>query len=210
MITPRAGGSQKRIYDKIDFPGEVYPMNETLQTIARRRSVRRFKDAQITDAELQAILETGLQAPSGHNDQSAFLLAIQDQAVIREISDGSKAAMRMSPVDWVAAAGANEKFHIFYDAPTVVIVASRRNAVSPLADACAAIQNMLLAAESLSLGSCWIGFVRYHFQNPAAYARLGILEGYEVQYGVALGFRPDGPAPKPPVPKPETRWRIIR
>ena len=95
-------------------------------------------------------------------------------------------------------------------APTVVIVASRRNAVSPLADACAAIQNMLLAAESLSLGSCWIGFVRYHFQNPAAYARLGIPEGYEVQYGVALGFRPDGPAPKPPVPKPETRWRIIR
>jgi nitroreductase len=185
-------------------------MNETLQTIARRRSVRRFKDAQITDVELQAILEAGLQAPSGHNDQSCFLLAVQNRAVLREVSDGSKAAMRMSPVDWVAAAGANEKFHIFYNAPTAVIVASRKDAVSPLADACAAIQNMLLAAESLSIGSCWIGFVRYHFQNPDACARMGIPEGYEVQYGVVLGYKPDGPAGKPPLRKPESRWRIIK
>jgi nitroreductase len=185
-------------------------MNEILQTIARRRSTRRFKDAQITDAELQAILEAGLQAPSGHNDQSTFLLAVQDPAVLKEISEGSKAAMRMSPVDWVASAGANEKFHIFYNAPTAVIVASRKDAVSPLADACAAIQNVLLAAESLSVGSCWIGFVRYHFQGPEAYARLGIPEGCEVQYGVALGYRPDDPAPKPPVPKAENRWRIIK
>ena len=185
-------------------------MNETLQTIARRRSVRRFKDEQIGEAELRAILEAGLQAPSGHNDQSCFLLAVQDKAVLKAISEGSKAAMRMSPVDWVAGAGANEKFHIFYDAPTAVIVAARRDAVSPLADACAAIQNMLLAAESLSLGSCWIGFVRYHFQDSDAYAKLGIPEGYEVQYGVALGCQPDGPAGKPPARKPERCYRIIK
>jgi nitroreductase len=118
--------------------------------------------------------------------------------------------MKMAPVDWVAAAGANEKFHIFYNAPTAVIVATRKDAVAPLADACAAIQNMLLAAESLSIGSCWIGFVRFYFQNPDAYAQLGIPEGYEVQYGVALGYKPDGPAAHPPVRKQKRGWRIIK
>ena len=185
-------------------------MNETLQTIARRRSVRKFKDAQITEAELTAVLEAGLQAPSGHNDQSCFLLAVQDRAVLKEISDGSKAVMRRAPVDWVAAAGANEKFHIFYNAPTAVVVSARRDAVSPLADSCAAIQNMLLAAESLGLGACWIGFVRYHFQDPEAAPKLGLPDGYDVHYGVALGYRPDDLAPKPPLRREEHRWRIIR
>jgi nitroreductase len=185
-------------------------MNETLQTIARRRSVRRFKDGQIKDAELRAILEAGLQAPSGHNDQSCFFLAVQDKAVLKDISEGSKAAMKMAPVDWVANAGANENFHIFYNAPTAVIVAARKDAVAPLADACAAIQNMLLAAESLAIGSCWIGFVRFHFQNPEAYSKLGIPEGYEVQYGAALGYKPDGPAANPPARKRESCYRIIK
>jgi len=185
-------------------------MNETLQTIARRRSLRRFKDGQITDAELRAILEAGLQAPSGHNDQSCFFLAVQDKAVLKDISEGSKAAMKMAPVDWVANAGANENFHIFYNAPTAVIVAARKDAVAPLADACAAIQNMLLAAESLAIGSCWIGFVRFHFQNPEAYSKLGIPEGYEVQYGAALGYKPDGPAANPPARKRESCYRIIK
>jgi nitroreductase len=185
-------------------------MNETLQTIARRRSVRRFNDEQITDAELRAVLEAGLQAPSANNNQSCFFLAIQDKTVLKDISEGSKAGMRMAPVEWVANAGANEKFHIFYNAPTAVIVAARKDAVAPLDDACAAIQNMLLAAESLSIGSCWIGFVRYHFQNPEAYAKLDIPEGYEVQYGVALGYKPDEPTAKPPARKRESCFRIIK
>jgi nitroreductase len=210
MITPRAGGSQKVKCDKIDGPTKEKSMNETLQTIARRRSVRRFKDGQITDAELRAILEAGLQAPSGNNDQPWFFLAVQDKAVLKDISDGSKAAMRMVPVDWVANAGADENYNIFYNAPTAVIVATRKDAVAPMADACAAIQNMLVAAESLGIGSCWIGFVRFHFQNPEAYPKLGIPEGYEVQYGIVLGYKPDGPAPKPPARKRTSYWRIIK
>lgn len=185
-------------------------MNETLQTIARRRSVRQFKDGQITDDELRAILEAGLQAPTGHNDQPWFFLVVQNETVLKAISEGSKAAMRMAPIDWIAAAGAVEKFNIFYNAPTAVIVAARKDAVAPFADACAAIQNMLLAAESLNIGSCWIGFVKFHFVDPETYAALGIPEGYEVHYGVALGYKPDVPAPNPPARKSESYWRIIK
>ena len=50
-------------------------MNEVLKTIAKRRSVRQFEAKQISDADLQSIIEAGLQSPSGHNDQSWFLSA---------------------------------------------------------------------------------------------------------------------------------------
>jgi len=74
-------------------------MNEVLRTIARRRSSRQFRAEQIKDDELRAILEAGLQAPSGHNDQSWYFTVVQDKRLIDEISDGSKAEMRKAPVE---------------------------------------------------------------------------------------------------------------
>lgn len=167
-------------------------MNEVLKAIAGRRSIRQFQEKQITDDELQAILEAGLQAPSGHNDQPWYFLVIQDRAMIDEISEGSKREMRKSPADWIANLGKNEKFRIFYNAPTVIVVAARKDAISPLADVCAAVQNMLIAAESLGMGSCWIGFVKFYFTGPESYVKTGIPEGFEVYYAVALGYKPEG------------------
>ena len=74
-------------------------MNDVLQTIGKRRSIRQFRAEQIKDDELRAILEAGLQAPSGHNDQSWYFTVVQDKRLIDEISDGSKAEMRKAPVE---------------------------------------------------------------------------------------------------------------
>lgn len=185
-------------------------MNDALRAIARRRSARRFKPEQIKDDELKAVVDAGLQAPSGHNDQSCFFAIVQNAGLIREISDGAKAEMQRLPVPWMADLGKNEKFHIFYEAPTAVVVAARKDAVSPVADVCAAVENMLIAAESLGLGACWIGFVRFHFTAPEKLKRLGIPDGYEVHYGVALGYKPDGLAPRTPARKFERYFQIIR
>ena len=185
-------------------------MNEVLQTIARRRSLRRFKPEPVPEETLKAILEAGLRAPTGHNDQSWFLSVVLDQALLQEINEGGKAVMRTIPVPWIAELGKNEKFRMFYGAPAVVFVAARKDAVSPFADACAAIQNMLLAAESLGVGSCWIGFAKFYFAGPEQLARLGIPESHEVHYGVALGFRPDGLVLSPPDRNFEQFYRIVR
>lgn len=166
--------------------------NEVLKAIAGRRSVRRFRPGQVREEELAAIVEAGLQAPSGHNDQSCYLVAVQDRALLREMSDGSKEAMRQLPVEWIADLGRVENYDIYYGAPTVVVAAARADAVSPVPDVCAAIENMLLAAESLGIGSCWIGFARFYFNGPERLRRLGIPEGYDVHYAVALGYKPDG------------------
>jgi nitroreductase len=167
-------------------------MNDVLKIISARRSTRQFRPEQITDAELHTILEAGLQAPTGHNDQSCYLTVVQNRERIKELSDGSKIEMQKIPVDWIANLGRNEKFNIFYNAPTVVLVAGRKDAISPVPDACAAIQNMLIAAESLHLGSCWIGFAHFYFSSPERLQSIGIPDGYAVHFGVALGNRPEG------------------
>ncbi len=126
------------------------------------------------------------------------------------MSDGSKREMQKAPIDWIAAAGRAEGYDIYYAAPTVVIVATRRDAVAPEADASAAIENMMLAAESLGIGSCWIGFAKFHFARPESARRLGIPEGYEVRYGLSLGYRAEGVAQKPPARKHEKYYHILR
>ncbi len=184
-------------------------MNEVLRTIARRRSTRRFKSDQIEPEELEAILAAGLQAPTAHNDQSCYFVVVQDSRLIEELSDGSKREMQKTPVDWIAAAGRAEGYNIYYGAPTVIIVATRRDAVAPEADASAAIENMMLAAESLGIGSCWIGFAKFHFARPESGRRLEVPEGYEVRYGLSLGYRPEGVAPQPPARKHEKYYHIL-
>jgi nitroreductase len=185
-------------------------MNDVLKAIAGRRSIRKFKVEQITDEELLAILEAGRQAPSGHNDQSCFFSVIQNRGLIEELSEGSKKEMQKAPIDWVARLGKNEKYNIYYDAPTVVIVAAKRDAISPAADACAAIENILIAAQSLGIGSCWIGFTRYFFTVPERYTKVMIPDGYVVHYGVALGFTSEEYHANPPVRKDEKFYHVIK
>jgi nitroreductase len=185
-------------------------MNEVLKTIAARRSVRQFRREQIKDSELMSIIEAGLQAPTAHNDQSCYFTIIQNKALIDEINRGSKIEMSMSDIDWVVKAGKNEKLHIFYNAPTVIIVSGRKDAVSPFADVCIAIENMLIAAESLNIGSCWIGFAKYFFNDIENLSKVPIPEGYEPCYGVSLGYKPENLKLERPERKYKEYYTIIK
>ncbi len=184
-------------------------MNEVLKAIAGRRSIRQYKDEQIKDTELKAILEAGLQAPSGHDTQPWHFTVIRKRELIDEISEGSKAAMRKSGVDWIVKLGEAEKYNIFYNAPTVIILAARKDALSPVADVSAALQNMAIAAESLGIGSCWMGFATFYFQDAQNYKKIGIPEGHEVLYGMTLGYKPAGWKATPRKRKYEDFYRII-
>ena len=185
-------------------------MNEVLKTIARRRSIRQYKDEQIKDTELKAILEAGLQAPSGHDSQPWHFTVIQKRELIDEISTGSKMAMRKSAVDWIAKLGEVEKYNIFYNAPTVVILAAKKDVISPLADVCAALQNMLIAAESLGIGSCWMGFAKFYFSTPQSFMKIGIPAGYDVHYALTLGYKPEKLKINPRQRKYENFYRVIK
>ena len=164
-------------------------MNEVLKTIKNRRSIRSYKQEQIKQEELDLILEAGIYAPSAHNDQPWHFTVIQNEEIILSISDKSKELMAKSDIDWMRRIGENSRTHIVHNAPTLIIVSGNKSAISPKVDCSAAIQNMLLAAESLNIGSVWLGLVNFFFTLEEEVKALGIPEGYEPYYGVALGYK---------------------
>lgn len=168
--------------------------NPVIAAIKSRRSIRKYLPGRIKDEELAAILEAGAYAPSAHNEQSWHFTVIRDAELLDRISAKSKELMAEQPADWVRTMGRNELFHVFYHAPCVVVVSMRRDAMSPLVDCSAAIQNMLLAAESLDIGSCWIGLARYWFSLKEELPRLNLPEGYEPCYAVTLGYKGQRPS----------------
>ena len=166
-------------------------MNPVIEAIKARRSVRSFATEQVKEPELAAVIEAGCFAPSAMNGQPWHFTAVQNNAVLDRLSaqvrevlaglDNPKIKERLNDPNW----------HAFYGAPTVVIVSGRQDALFHVTDCAAATQNMLLAAHSLGLGSCWIGIVARLFDGPqaAALAReFGIPDGYRPLYGVALGY----------------------
>ncbi|PAB57890.1 nitroreductase [Anaeromicrobium sediminis] len=167
-------------------------MNETLQVIKNRRSTRKFKPEQIKEEELEAILEAGIYAPSAHNDQPWNFTVIQNKELMEELNVESKEKCKDFPDELIRKMANNERFNIFYGAPTVIIVSGRDNAIMPQVDCAAATENMLLAAESLDIGGCWNGFVSFLFNSEKGdeyKEKLNIPRGYTPYYGVALGYK---------------------
>jgi nitroreductase len=167
-------------------------INETLKIIKQRRSIRRFKDEQIKDAELQAVLEAGLYAPNA-GDQAWHFTVVQNKELLNRLNLAAKEAAKQMNIEHLRELGNNEKFDCLYGAPTLIIVSGSERAPMPLeADCAAATQNLLLAAESIGLGSCWIFFVLLAFnslQGPQLRSELKIPEGYKPCDATVLGYK---------------------
>lgn len=167
-------------------------MNETLKNIRNRRSTRLYLPEQIKEEELQAIIDAGIYAPSATNKQPWHFTVIQNKDIIDRLSDEFKKIARKSDNEYVKKYGENEKFHVFYSAPTVILVSGDENNSYSAIDCAAAVENMLIAAESLGIGSCWIGFIAYLLNSEEGkkfVKELGIPEGFKQIHSVALGYK---------------------
>lgn len=168
-------------------------MNQVLETIKKRRTTRAFKSEQIKDEELELILEAGIWAPSGHNTQPWHFVVIQNQDLISQLNVDSKEAMKTLTMEDFRKMGNNDKFHVFYNAPTVILALYDEKALTPVQDISAATQNMLLAAESLNIGACWNGIVSFAFnskENVEKYKeKLSLPEGHKVKHAIVLGYK---------------------
>lgn len=132
-------------------------MNETIKNLISRRSIRKFKTEQIRDDELNQILEAGTYAPTGMNQQSPKIIVIQD----KEIRD--KLSKLNSSFLW--SEDANEKFDPFYGAPTVIVVLANKNIKTYVEDGSLVLGNLMNAAYSLGIGSCWIHRAKEEFES---------------------------------------------
>ncbi len=119
-------------------------MNEVLQNILTRRSIRKFKKEQIKDDELNFILEAGIYAPSGMNKQSWQFTVIQNKEKIELLAKVVRESL-----------GRDEGYN-FYAPPTLIMLSNEKDNTNGLADCSCALQNIFLMANSLGIGSCWI------------------------------------------------------
>jgi len=160
-------------------------MNEVLNALKSRRSVRSYKKEQIKDEELEQILEAGLYAATGKNAQSPIMVVVQDPETIKQLSKMNAEIM---------GSGTDP----FYGAPTVIVVLADKSRATYVEDGSVVIANLMNAAYSLGLGSCWIHRAKEEFESEEGKALLkkwGIEGDYAGVGHCILGY-PDKPLPQ--------------
>ncbi|MCD8250370.1 MAG: nitroreductase family protein [Lachnospiraceae bacterium] len=175
-----------------------YKVNETLEIIMSRRSTRVFNDRPVTEEQLAAIVEAGRYAPTGGNSQSVHFVVminaevreklrvlVQNAFLHMELSDDMYSSLKNS------IRLSREGNYVFdYHAPILIVVSNRRGYPNAIADSACALQNMMLEAESLGVGSCWINQLHWLDEDPdiRAYLEpLGISEDETICGALALG-----------------------
>jgi nitroreductase len=172
----------------ITFLTGALEMNDVINAIKSRRSVRSFKSGAISKETLQAIVEAGCYAPTGHNGQPWHFSVVQDRALLEEVNAKAKQVMSGAPVDWIQNLGRNPLVDITHKAPALILVSCKEGAITGPTDCTAAMENMMIAAESLGVGSCWMGFVNFIFKDADMMKKLGVPEGYEPQQAAVFGY----------------------
>ncbi len=176
-------------------------MNQIIQNMLDRRSSRAFQPEQLKEEELQLILTAGLAAPSANNSQPWHLTVIQDQDILNWIVEKNKEKMRQSDNPEVVQRGNDSSTHNFYHAPTVIILSADQNRAYGKSDCANVVTQMALAAHSIDIGSCYIASFMQAFagaQSQLLIDKIGIPQGYQPVFSLALGYRiGDLPPAKP-------------
>ena len=169
-----------------------------IDLIKTRRSCRRYKPQQIDDRALQAVLEAGTYAPTSKGQQSPFIVAVQDPALLKRLARMNADVMGTDT-------------NPYYDAPTYIFVFAPADGRNPVQDGSCVIQNLMLAAHTLGLATCWINREREMFatdEGQALMRQWGLPDGLMGIAAVAIGYA-DG-APDAPKPRKDGYYRIIR
>lgn len=127
-------------------------MNAIIENMMTRRSVRAFKKDPVPTELIEQVIEAGTWAASGHDRQPWALIAVTNPEVIAKLSKANASFFEHDVKD------------PFYGAPAIIIVLTKTFTPTYLYDGSLAMGNMMLAAHSLGLGSCWIHRARQEFK----------------------------------------------
>ena len=169
-----------------------------LDIIRTRRSCRSYKQQQITDEQLNVVLEAGTYAPTSRGLQSPFIVAIQNKDLLKQLAEMNAEVMGTTT-------------NPYYDAPTYILVFVPDGFANGVYDAALVLENMMLAAHAQGLGSCWIHREREMFateEGKELMKQWGLPDGLVGIGALALGY-PEG-EPAPAKPRKEGYTRVIR
>ena len=140
--------------------GSKYMDNEAYKVIMNRHSCRKFLDKEVPDELIDKVVAAGLAAPTGRNSQQTYFLAVKDPEVIEEIRKLNAAIMGATSID------------PFYGAKALIVVLHAKDCALGTYDGSIAMAQMMIAAESLGLGSTWIHRAKEVFALPEGKAIL--------------------------------------
>jgi nitroreductase len=170
----------------------------TLEDLKTRRSIRSYKPEQISDEQLDQILEAGTWAPTGAGSQSPVIVAVQDKGVIEKLQKLNAEALK------------NPEAKPFYGAPTVLAVLVDKTKPTPVEDGSLVLGNLQNAAWAVGVDSCWIHRAKEVFESEGGRE---LLKEWKLDSGVYLGVGfcllgyAEGPRPEP---RPRKEGYIIK
>ena len=155
--------------------------------ITCRHSVRKFIKQQVSDEDINKIIEAGLSAPSGQNSQPWHFTVIQNKEVQNKLVESCRKSFLESGEEWRKNWASSEDFNPFYT-PDVIIVISNNNTIkNSNEDCCFAIENMVLLSESLGLSSCIIKDICWAI-DKSNQQEYGIPQEYDCYMCIAIGY----------------------
>ncbi|MBU1704858.1 MAG: nitroreductase family protein [Nanoarchaeota archaeon] len=196
-------------------------MNETISSIKNRRSIRKFLPDPVPKEVILELIEAAKYAPSSHNRQPWNFTIITDKAVIDGLSQDIRgwydSLMNLSlPLSFIQEVRKSvremrkrvnsDQDLFFYNAPALIIIHAPNKEFFCQDCSCAA-ENILIAARSLGLGSCWIGFADIVFNKGMKMKRkLHIPVNHRVMATIALGYPIKFPENALPRKEPKIDW----
>ena len=176
---------------------------DAMEAIMTRRSTRRMKGELPPKEMIEQVIEAGRAAPSGSNSQTTHLIVITKKEVLAELAgivQDAFAAMDIGPDAYVslrhsvnAAKKGNYVFH--YGAPVLIVTANKKGYGNAIADSACALENMMIAANALNLGACWINQLHGLDENESVRSymeALGLEQDETITGGLILGYGYDG------------------
>ena len=172
---------------------------EALEALVTRRSTRNYKPDPVEQEKIDKILEAGRQAPSGGNNQTSHFFVIRNREVLDKLivmTEKASAAMEATENTYASmkhSINASKKggYVFCYNAPVLIVVANRKDYGNNIADCACTIENMMVAANALDLGSCWINQLKWLNGDTeiVEYLRgFGMKENERVYGAVIIGY----------------------
>jgi len=191
-------------------------MSEINKILIKRRTIRKYKREQISQEELNEILEVGLHAPNAGGGQSAIFVACQNTQLNEELGKISRSVENITNVKMGRVSSEQPSIvdddsikSGFYGAPTVITIFAKKDNYNQTGDCFVAAENMIIAAWVLGIGSCIVGraYITFATERGKEIQReWGISDEYEAKLHVTLGY-PEG---NMPTYKPRKEGRIVR
>ena len=162
-------------------------MSDVIKNIKERRSIRKYKEDMIPKEIIEKIVEAGTYAPSGMGRQSSIIIAITNKNLRDKLS---KLNAKIMGVD----------SDPFYGAPVILVVLAKKDIPTYIYDGSLVMENLMLAANSLGIGSCWIHRAKEEFETGEGkeiLKSLGIEDEYEGIGHCILGYKAEEGTQKP-------------